>query len=92
MILYVLVLQKQRQVKSRLRPEKELRAPVFPFQWFQQVVAEKGSCFTFNHENIGDHLSSIGMESELTQNTAGEKFGLKLVLDVQTVIHGLYQL
>ena len=32
------------------------------------------------------------MESELTQNTAGEKFGLKLVLDAQTVIDGLYQL
>lgn len=59
----------------------------FLYQWFEQILTDKGSCFTFNSDSelIEEHLLSLGLEVELRQDTAGERFGLTLVLDAQTV-------
>ena len=56
------------------------------FQWFYHDVTEKGSCYTFNHPYTDDYLTSKDtVDVPLTQNFRGPQFGLKLVIDAETV-------
>lgn len=52
------------------------------FQWFLQVLTEKGSCYTFNHPQRSLPSS---LDTPLRQTTKGPGFGLQLVLDARTV-------
>ena len=58
----------------------------FCLQWFYHDVTEKGSCYTFNHPYTDDYLTSKDtVDVPLSQSFRGPQFGLKLVIDAETV-------
>lgn len=53
-------------------------------QWFHARLFDVGTCYTFNTECLKTEVDG----ESLRQTTAGQKFGLHLTLDVQSVSEG----
>ena len=53
-------------------------------QWFEQVLTEKGACYTFNHWRSVEWISTQ-IPTPIGQKNGGERYGLKLMMDARTV-------
>ena len=53
-------------------------------QWFEQVLTEKGACYTFNHWRSVEWISTQ-IPTPIGQKNGGEHYGLRLMMDARTV-------